>query len=86
MLGPRFITKYRTRQGVLVPGKQLPMLIGVGVGAAGNGAFGWFVVRSARKILAPPPWEWQAPLDPTGVSPDSSLADDDNDGMDNDTL
>lgn len=60
VLGPRFITKYGTKQGVLVLGKQMPMLIGVGIGAAGNGAFGWFVIRSARKILGPPPEEWIA--------------------------
>lgn len=59
VLGPRFITKYGTKQGVLVLGKQMPMLIGVGIGAAGNGAFGWFVIRSARKILGPPPDEWE---------------------------
>ncbi|WP_208109974.1 hypothetical protein [Brachybacterium sp. AG952] len=59
VLGPRFITKYGTKQGVLVLGKQMPMMLGVGIGAAGNGAFGWFVIRSARKILGPPPEEWR---------------------------
>lgn len=58
LLGPRFITKYGTKQGILVLGKQIPMFIGVGVGAVGNGAFGWFVIRSARKILGPPPRGW----------------------------
>ncbi|MGP9538082.1 hypothetical protein ACT3SP_08720 [Brachybacterium sp. AOP43-C2-M15] len=58
VLGPRFITKYGTKQGVLVLGKQMPMLIGVGIGAAGNGTFGWFVIKSARKILGPPPQQW----------------------------
>ncbi|PWH07422.1 hypothetical protein DEO23_01935 [Brachybacterium endophyticum] len=58
VLGPRFITKYGTKQGVLVLGKQMPMFLGVGIGAAGNGAFGWFVTRSARKILGPPPVGW----------------------------
>lgn len=61
VLGPRFITKYGTKQGALVLGKQLPMFIGVGVGAAGNGAFGWFVIRSARTILGPPPLSWDEP-------------------------
>lgn len=58
VLGPRFITKYGTKQGVLVLGKQVPFFIGVGIGAAGNGTFGWFVIRSARKILGPPPEVW----------------------------
>ena len=63
VLGPRFITKYGTKQGVLVLGKQMPMLIGVGIGAAGNGTFGWFVIRSARRILGPPPEEWPSSTD-----------------------
>lgn len=86
VLGPRFITKYGTKQGVLVLGKQMPMLIGVGIGAAGNGAFGWFVVRSARKILGPPPSEWPAPLESAEVSRDASLVHDDFADKDNHTL
>lgn len=58
VLGPRFITKYGTKQGTLVLGKQLPMFIGMGIGAAGNGVFGWFIVKAARKILGPPPQDW----------------------------
>ena len=58
VLGPRFITKYGAKQGVLVLGKQVPMFIGVGIGAAGNHAFGWFVIKAQRKILGPPPEEW----------------------------
>lgn len=68
VLGPRFITKYGTKQGVLVLGKQVPFFIGVGIGAAGNGAFGWFVIRSARKILRPPPEAW--PVGPDGLEDD----------------
>lgn len=90
VLGPRFITKYGTKQGVLVLGKQMPMLIGVGVGAAGNGAFGWFVIRSARKILGPSPDEWGAtddggadsspasPVGDTAELPPASSVDDGN--------
>lgn len=68
VLGPRFITKYGTKQGVLVLGKQMPMLIGVGIGAAGNGTFGWFVIRSARRILGPPPEEWPSSTDASAGS------------------
>ena len=39
VLGPRFITKYGTKQGVLVLGKQIPLFIGVGIGAGGNHLF-----------------------------------------------
>ena len=71
VLGPRFITKYGTKQGVLVLGKQMPLFIGVGIGAAGNSAFGWFVVRSARRILGEPPAEWAD--DPGGADRPSAI-------------
>lgn len=58
VLGPRFITKYGIKQGVLVLGKQLPLAIGVGIGAGGNHVFGRFVVGAARKILGPAPKDW----------------------------
>jgi len=61
VLGPRFVTKYGTKQGVLVLGKQIPLAIGVGIGAAGNHLFGWFVVKAAGKILGPPPESWENP-------------------------
>lgn len=58
VLGPRFITKYGAKQGVLVLGKQLPLAIGAVVGAGANTIFGDLVVRSARKILGDPPADW----------------------------
>lgn len=61
VLGPRFITKYGAKQGVLILGKQIPMFIGVGIGAGGNGVFGWFIVRTARKVLGPAPESWPEP-------------------------
>ncbi|MFE3069940.1 hypothetical protein [Streptomyces sp. NPDC059247] len=57
VLGPRFITKWGAKQGVLVLGKQVPGFIGAVIGG-GNSLFGWFVVKSARKILGPPPESW----------------------------
>lgn len=58
VLGPRFITKWGTKQGVLVLGKQIPLAIGVVVGAGGNRTFAWLTTKAARKILGPPPAEW----------------------------
>lgn len=59
VLGPRFITKYGTKQGVLVLGKQVPLFIGAAIGGTGNAVFGTFVVRAARTILGPPPEVWE---------------------------
>jgi hypothetical protein len=74
VLGPRFITKWGTKQGVLVLGKQVPFMIGAAIGGGGNGLFGWFVVRSARKILGPPPasWEYALEAESTALAPSSS--------------
>lgn len=58
ILSPRFITKWGTKQGALVLGKQIPYFIGAVIGGGGNSLFGWFVIKSARKILGPPPESW----------------------------
>ncbi len=57
-LGPRFITKYGTREGLLVLGKQIPLGLGAIVGAAGNATFGYFIVRSTKKVLGEAPENW----------------------------
>lgn len=64
VLGPRFVTKYGMKQGVLVLGKQVPLFIGAGIGAGGNGLFGWLIVKAARKILGPPPESWNELREP----------------------
>lgn len=66
VLGPRFVTKTGEKLGVLVLGKQVPRFIGAGIGAGGNALFGWFIVKTARKILGPPPESWG---DPSGWGP-----------------
>lgn len=58
VLGPRFVTKYGAKQGVLVLGKQVPFFIGVGIGAGGNHLFGRFIIKATHKILGPPPESW----------------------------
>ncbi|WP_198318424.1 hypothetical protein [Arthrobacter sp. YN] len=75
VLGPRFITKWGTKQGILVLGKQVPLMIGAAIGGGGNGLFGWVVVKSARKVLGPAPESWDVEKDenadssPANVSP-----------------
>ena len=55
VLGPRFITKYGTKQGVLVLSKQIPLGLGIGVGAGASHLIGRTIVRTARKVFGPPP-------------------------------
>lgn len=65
VLGPRFVTKYGTQQGVLVLSKQVPMGIGMVLGAGGNHTLGRLTIRSARSIFGPPAAEWADPVPPS---------------------
>lgn len=62
VLGPRFVTKYGSRQGVLVLGKQVPFGFGAAIGSAGNAMFARFTVRSANRAFGPAPDVWPARL------------------------
>lgn len=57
-LGPRFITKYGAKQGVLVLSKQVPLGVGAALGAGGNHVFGRLSVKTANKVFGPPPEVW----------------------------
>jgi hypothetical protein len=61
VLGPRFITKYGTKQGVLVLSKQIPLGLGIGVGAVSSHLIGRTIVRTARNVFGPAP-EFFEPL------------------------
>jgi len=58
VLGPRFVTKYGAKQGVLVLGKQLPRGIGAAIGGTGNHLIGRGIVSSARKAFGEARAEW----------------------------
>ncbi len=66
VLGPRFITKYGTKQGVLVLSKQIPLGLGIGVGAFSNHMIGRTIVGTARKVFGPAP-EFFEPRPDSGV-------------------
>jgi hypothetical protein len=69
VLGPRFVTKYGTKQGVLVLGRQLPRGIGAALGGTGNHLIGRSIIKSARKVFGEAPAEWpDAALDAPGPS------------------
>lgn len=57
VLGPRFVTRYGATQGVLVLGRAVPFGIGAGIGAAGNAAVGWSVVKGVRRAFGDAPDE-----------------------------
>lgn len=58
VLGRNFVTKYGTKQGILVLGKAVPFGLGAVIGGGGNFAFGQLTVRSARHAFGQPPGEW----------------------------
>ncbi|QCB51996.1 hypothetical protein E5720_16370 [Rhodococcus sp. PAMC28707] len=49
VLGVNFVTKYGTRQGILVLGRAAPFGIGAAIGAGGNLFFGQGIVKATRK-------------------------------------
>lgn len=67
VLGPRFITKYGTKQGVLVLGKQVPVFIGVAIGAGGNYLFGRATVAAVQKLLGGAPESWNESSGPVAT-------------------
>jgi hypothetical protein len=62
VLGPRFITKYGSKQGVLVLGREIPLGIGAVIGGTGNALLGELTVRAARKAFGPARKSWDAAI------------------------
>lgn len=67
VLGQNFVTKYGTRQGILVLGRMIPLGVGAAIGAAGNYALGRATVQAARRAFGDPPTQWRVatPSTPT---------------------
>lgn len=57
-LSHNFITKWGTKQGVLVLGREIPLGIGAGVGAGGNWLIARGTIKAARGAFGPPPKHW----------------------------
>ncbi len=66
ILGRNFVTKYGSRQGVVVLGRIVPFGIGAVIGGSANAAMAKGVVRSARRAFGPPPAVW--PDAPTPIA------------------
>lgn len=58
VLGRNFVTKYGTKQGILVLGKAVPFGIGAVIGAGGNFGFGYLTTKAARRAFGQPPQVW----------------------------
>ncbi|GAA0317501.1 hypothetical protein GCM10010302_65720 [Streptomyces polychromogenes] len=65
VLGRNFVTKYGTKQGIIVLGRVAPFGIGAVIGGGANAALGAFSVKAGRRAFGPPPTAW-AGFDPAG--------------------
>jgi hypothetical protein len=67
VLGRNFITRYGTRQGIIVLGRVVPFGIGAVIGGGANATVAALAVRAARRAFGPAPQAWP------GASPDPVL-------------
>lgn len=58
VLGPNFVTKYGTKQGIIVLGRIAPLGIGAVIGGGANAALAALAVRAGRRAFGPAPAEW----------------------------
>ncbi len=58
VLGPHFITKYGTKQGIIVLGRVAPFGIGAVIGGGANATLATLAVRAGRRAFGPPPESW----------------------------
>ncbi|MET8118227.1 hypothetical protein [Micromonospora sp. NPDC005291] len=58
VLGRHFITKYGTKQGIIVLGRMAPFGIGAVIGGGANAALATLAVRAGRRAFGPPPTTW----------------------------
>jgi hypothetical protein len=60
ILGRHFVTKYGTKQGIIVLGRVAPFGIGAVVGGGANAAMAVLAVRAGRRAFGEPPTSWPA--------------------------
>lgn len=58
MLGKNFVTKYGTKQGIVVLGRVIPFGIGMAIGGAANGAMSHGIIKASNKAFGDVPKEW----------------------------
>lgn len=60
VLGRNFVTKYGTKQGIIVLGRVAPFGIGAVIGGGANAALAALSVRAGRRAFGTPPASWPA--------------------------
>ncbi|MEV5827321.1 hypothetical protein AB0L25_17250 [Spirillospora sp. NPDC052242] len=72
ILGKNFVTKYGTKQGIIVLGRVAPFGIGAVIGGGANAALAALTVKAGRRAFGPPPTSWTSPTDGTPPTSESS--------------
>lgn len=72
ILGKNFITKYGTKQGIIVLGRVAPFGIGAVIGGGANAALATLAVRAGRRAFGPPPTSWTGPTRSTPHTSENS--------------
>ncbi|MEU4445368.1 hypothetical protein AB0K14_22150 [Actinosynnema sp. NPDC050801] len=73
VLGRNFITKYGTKQGIIVLGRVAPFGIGAVIGGGANATVAALAVRAARRAFGPAPQSWpETSPEPKPESPDET--------------
>jgi len=64
VLGRNFVTKYGTKQGIIVLGQVMPFGIGAAIGGGANALLAWSAIRAARRAFGEAPATWPEGLRP----------------------
>ncbi|MGN9778432.1 hypothetical protein ACTMS0_22080 [Micromonospora sp. H33] len=72
ILGKHFITKYGTKQGIIVLGRVAPFGIGAVIGGGANAALATLAVRAGRRAFGPPPTSWPPLTGSTSATSENS--------------
>ncbi|WP_410609725.1 hypothetical protein [Amycolatopsis sp. lyj-109] len=73
VLGKNFVTKYGTKQGIIVLGRVAPFGIGAVIGGGANATVAALAVRAARRAFGPAPQSWPE-MELDSAPPDSGLS------------
>jgi hypothetical protein len=58
VLGKNFVTKYGTKQGIVVLGRVVPFGIGAAIGGVANGFFSQGIITASNRAFGTPPPSW----------------------------
>lgn len=59
VLGPNFVTKYGTKQGILVLGKVIPFGIGAVIGGTANAVFSQGIITASNRAFGAASQSWE---------------------------